>query len=84
MFYRIPSRATANAAGLPSLERKEYVTLAEIQMLQKQRQQQQLATGKAMEKVGSALDEENMGWSPQTNYHRSHYKAMDTPNLASV
>ena len=30
------------------------------------------------------LDEENMDWSPQTNYHRAHCKAFDTPDHASV
>ena len=30
------------------------------------------------------LDEENMDWSPQANYHRAHCKALDTPDLASV
>ena len=23
-----------------------------------------------------------MDWSPQTNYHRTHYEALDIPNLA--
>ena len=31
-----------------------------------------------------SLDEENMDWSPQTNYHRAHCKAPKTHNLASV
>ena len=22
-----------------------------------------------------------MDWSPQTNYHKAHYEALDTPNL---
>ena len=26
----------------------------------------------------------NMDLSPQTNYHKARYKALDTPNLASV
>ena len=30
------------------------------------------------------LDEENMDWSRQNNYHRAHCEALDTPYLASV
>ena len=30
------------------------------------------------------LDKDNMDWLPQYNYHRAHYKDLDTPNLASV
>ena len=46
-------------------------------------------TGKAKhdeltKEVGSSLDEDNMDWSPQTNYHRTHCAALDTPNLSSV
>ena len=29
-----------------------------------------------------ALDDENMDWSPQTNYHMTYCKSLDTPNLA--
>ena len=29
-------------------------------------------------------DEENMDWSPPTKHHRTHCKALDTPNLGSV
>ena len=30
------------------------------------------------------LDEENMDWSPQTNYRRAHCNTFGTPNLAAV
>ena len=30
------------------------------------------------------LDQANMDWSPQTNYHRAQCKALGTPDLASV
>ena len=32
--------------------------------------------------MGLNWDEYNMDWSPQTNYHRSRYEALDAHNLA--
>ena len=49
------------------------------------------AYSRNIEKIGKNLmiyvlnfDEENIDWSPQTNYHRAHFEALDTPNLVSV
>ena len=40
--------------------------------------------GEGNTKINTTFDEENMDWSPQTNYHRAYCETLDTPNLACV
>ena len=44
-----------------------------------ERRHERLSLQRFTVSVSIHLDEENMDWSPPTNYHMTHCKALDTP-----